>query len=250
MTAKRIVACLDVRARRVVKGRQFQAIRDAGDPAEYAARYCAGGIDELVLLDISATLEDRAACWATVRDVGRAVNVPLTAGGGVRSLQDIDALLNAGADKVAINSAAVEKPELLSQAANRFGSQCVVLSVDVRRSGAGTYVATRSGVADTAIPAAEWIVRAQELGAGEVLLTSIDRDGTSGGFDLPLIREISNVTRLPVIASGGAAGADSFADALLCGADAALGASVFHYGAMTPAQVKNVCAARGLQVRQ
>ncbi|HTU80535.1 MAG TPA: HisA/HisF-related TIM barrel protein [Candidatus Acidoferrales bacterium] len=249
MLAKRIVACLDVKDGRVVKGIRFGHLRDAGDPAECARRYCDAGIDEIVVLDVSATLEGRAASHETVATIAREIDVPLTAGGGVRTEDDAIALLEAGADKVAVNSAAVHDPSILSRLAARYGAQCVVLSVDVRRTNAGYDVATRSGTHATGCDALEWVRQATDLGAGEILLTSIDRDGTRAGYDLEAVKRFGRALRVPLIASGGARDAASFGDALLAGADAALGASVFHDGDVRVAEVKRDCIARGLEVR-
>ena len=249
MLAKRIVACLDIRAGRVVKGRAFLALRDAGDPVERAKRYCEAGIDEIVVLDVSATLEDRLASCATIEAIAREVDVPVTVGGGVRTIDDFSLLLEAGADKVAVNSAAVTSPHLLTNAANRYGSQCVVLSIDSRKRNAGFEVATRSASLAHHIDALEWARRGEALGAGELLLTSIDRDGSREGFDVELISRAAATVEIPIIASGGACDADSFADVLDAGADAALGGSVFHYDNLTPESIKRRCAERGLVVR-
>jgi cyclase len=249
MPAKRIVPCLDVRGGRVVKGRQFAELRDAGDPVALARRYCRDGADDIVLLDVTATLESRVASLETVERVARSINVPLTVGGGVRCLDDIDRLLRAGADKVALNSAAVDDPELLSQAARRYGSQSVVVAIDARRGGDGYRVRTRSASAGTPLDAVDWAARAARLGAGEVLLTSIDRDGTAGGYDAALTVAVVEAVGVPVIASGGARDAESLADILAAGADAALAASIFHDGVVSIAEAKRVCAARGLEMR-
>jgi imidazole glycerol-phosphate synthase subunit HisF len=249
MPAKRIIACLDIRDGRVVKGRQFRDLRDAGDPVERARRYCKDGVDELVVLDVSATLESRLANLRTIEAIARMLDVPLTVGGGVRRLEDVQRLLDAGADKVAVNSAAFEQPRLLCGAAERFGSQCIVLSIDARSDGDRYLVATRSATAAMNADAVAWAREGTALGAGEVLVTSIDRDGERRGFDTALIASIARAVGVPVIASGGAATANDFVDALRAGADAALGASIFHDDDATPGDVKDACAAAGLTVR-
>jgi cyclase len=249
MLARRIIACLDVKGGRVVKGVRFAQLRDAGDPAEAARAYCEQGVDELVVLDVSATLEDRLASTAAVERIAREIDVPLTVGGGVRGIEDFDRLLSSGADKVATNTAAVANPELLAEAANRYGSQCVVLSVDARRTGNVYEVATHSANVAHSWNAVTWAAKAQDLGAGEVLLTSIDRDGTRDGFDLDLIRSASTALHVPLVASGGASSPSSFADALEAGADAALGASIFHFGVATVGDVKRCCIERGIAIR-
>lgn len=249
MLARRIVACLDIRGGRVVKGRNFQNLRDEGDPVERASDYCKEGADELVVLDVSATLEDRLASLDTIEAIARAIDVPLTVGGGVRSAEDFARLLDAGADKVALNTAAIETPELITEAAQRFGRQCVVLSIDAAHNGARYEIATRSATRAVARDAVAWAREGEGRGAGEILLTSIDRDGTQAGFDLALIGDVAQAVRVPLVASGGAYDADSFALALLAGADAALGASRFHQGALTVREVKARCVARGLEIR-
>jgi len=249
MPAKRIIACLDVRGGRVVKGLQFRDLRDAGDPVACAQRYRDEGVDELVVLDVSATLEERIANLRTVEAIAESLDVPLAVGGGVRSAQDVQRLLDAGADKVAINSAAYERPALLGEAAQRFGSQCIVLSIDARRNGDGYAVETRSATQSAGIDAVAWAREGAALGAGEILVTAIDRDGSRRGFDCELVARICDAVGVPVIASGGAALADDFAAALLAGADAALGASIFHDGDATPNDVKAVCRAAGIVVR-
>jgi imidazole glycerol-phosphate synthase subunit HisF len=249
MPAKRIIACLDIRDGRIVKGRQFAGLRDAGDPVERALRYRDDGIDEIVVLDVSATLESRLANLRTIEAIAASLDVPLTVGGGVRGLDDVARLLDAGADKVAINSAALERPALLSDAAARFGAQCVVISVDAYRNGTGYAVASHSASRPQPRNADAWAREAQDLGAGEVLLTSIDRDGGREGFDLDLIRQVRNAVSVPVVASGGASTPESFAQALLAGADAALGASIFHNGEARASDVKDACRAGGVLVR-
>jgi imidazole glycerol-phosphate synthase subunit HisF len=249
MLAKRIIACLDVRDGRVVKGKQFVALRDAGDPVELARRYRDDGIDELVVLDVSATLESRLANRQTIEAIAAALDVPLTVGGGVRDIDDIARLLDAGADKVAINSAALARPALLSEAAARFGSQCVVISIDARRSAEAYEIATHSASRRHARSPFSWAREAVQFGAGEILLTSIDRDGSRKGFDLELVRTARAAVTVPVVASGGASDTRSFADVLAAGADAALGASIFHDGEATANDVKAACRGAGLTVR-
>jgi imidazole glycerol-phosphate synthase subunit HisF len=249
MLAKRIIACLDVRDGRVVKGRRFLGLRDAGDPVERALAYRDDGIDEIVVLDVSATLESRLANRRTIEAIARALDVPLTVGGGVREIDDVARLLDAGADKVSINSAALARPQLLSDAASRFGSQCVVISIDARRDANGYAIASHSASRPYARDPFDWARQAQTLGAGEVLLTSIDRDGSREGFDLDLVRGVSAAVSLPVVASGGASTPESFASVLQAGADAALGASIFHDGDARASDVKRACRARGLTVR-
>jgi imidazole glycerol-phosphate synthase subunit HisF len=250
MLTKRVIACLDVDGGRVVKGVRFEGMREAGDPVERARRYCEQGVDEIVLLDITATRQSRDAALDTVAEVSAAIDIPLTAGGGVRTLDDARLYLAAGADKVAINSAAFADPSLIGRCAAQFGSQCVVVSIDVLWVRTRHEVATHGGSLQHARDALEWGREAQARGAGEVLLTSIDRDGTRSGFDLPLIASFANALRLPLVASGGAHDASSFADAFLAGADAALGASIFHTGDCSIAGVKQHCALQGLEMRR
>jgi cyclase len=250
MLAKRIVACLDVRDGRTVKGTRFQSLRDAGSPEELARAYCAQGVDEIVVLDVSATLEGRSATAAVVRAIARNADVPVTVGGGVASAEDAGALLEAGADKVAINSAAIADPSLIERAAAVYGNQCVVVAIDALREGSGWRVRSRSATEATPLDAVEWARRAASLGAGEILLTSIDADGTRAGFDVTLTRAVSDAVDVPVVASGGARDADSFAEVLTGGrADAALGASVFHFGVLSVGDVKARCRERGILVR-
>jgi cyclase len=248
--ARRVIPCLDVSAGRVVKGVRFQDLRDQGDPAEAALRYAEQGADEIVFLDITAAPEERDTDVEWVRRTAERVFVPLTVGGGVRSEADARRLLRSGADKVGINSAAVELPELIGELARRFGSQCVVLSVDAKRRDGGWEVVTRGGRHATGIDALAWIREGVERGAGEILLTSIDRDGTQGGYDLGLVREVSESVPVPVIASGGAGEAEHLAQALAAGAAAVLAASIFHEGTYTVGDVKRVIAQAGFPVRE
>jgi cyclase len=252
--AVRVIPCLDVDGGRVVKGVNFTGLRDAGDPVELAAAYDAAGADELTFLDITASSGDRETGYEVVRRTAGQVFIPLTVGGGVRSVDDVDRLLRAGADKVSLNTAAVARPELLAEAATRFGSQCIVLSVDARRPhpGAGAprfEVTTHGGRHGTGIDAIEWARRGAELGAGEILLNSMDADGTEAGFDLELIRAVRAVVNVPVIASGGAGAAADFPPAVQAGADAVLAASVFHFGKLRIADVKAALRAAGHPVR-
>ena len=235
---RRVIPCLDVRDGRVVKGVRFSGLRDAGDPVEQATRYEAQGADELVILDVSATPEGRATAAETVARVRAALSIPLTVGGGVRAVGDAERLLDAGADKIGVNTAAVERPELIGELAARTGSQCVVVAIDAARTGDGWEVVTRSGANRTGIDAVGWASRVSELGAGEILLTSWDRDGTADGYDLGLISAIGGAVGVPVIASGGAAGAAHMVEAFGAGADAVLAASIFHDGLTTVGEIK------------
>ncbi|HEU5416160.1 MAG TPA: imidazole glycerol phosphate synthase subunit HisF [Streptosporangiaceae bacterium] len=249
--AVRVIPCLDVAAGRVVKGVNFRGLRDAGDPVELAAAYDADGADELVFLDITASSDQRGTMLEVVRRTAEQVFIPLTVGGGVRSVADVDALLRAGADKVSLNTAAIARPELLTEAATRFGSQCIVLSADARRTGTpGRFeVTTHGGRHGTGIDALHWVRQAQDLGAGEILLNSMDADGTTRGFDLELISAVRAAVTVPVIASGGAGQLSDFAPAVAAGADAVLAASLFHFGTATIGQVKQALAASGHRVR-
>ncbi len=249
--AVRVIPCLDVDNGRVVKGVNFTDLRDAGDPVELAARYDAQGADELVFLDITASSAGRETTYEVVRRTAEQVFIPLTVGGGVRTVEDVDALLRAGADKVGINTGAVADPTLIDRAAERFGSQCVVLSCDARRrqDGPGFEVTTHGGRTRTGIGLLEWAATGQERGAGEILLNSMDADGTKDGFDLEMIAAVRSVVTIPVIASGGAGALEHFAPAIEAGADAVLAASVFHFGEMTVADVKVALRAKGLPVR-
>ena len=250
MLAKRIIPCLDVDAGRVVKGVRFQDLRDAGDPVELAARYDAAGADELVFLDITATVEGRDAMDDVISRTAEQVFIPLTVGGGVREPEDVRRLLRAGADKVSLNSAAVRKPELLTRCADAFGAQCVVIAIDAKRRTDGWEVFVDAGRTATGRDAVAWAAEATgEQGAGEILLTSMDRDGTGSGYDVELLAAVRDATRVPVIASGGAGELAHFADGLRV-ADAVLAASRFHDGDLTIAQVKDHLAAEGIPVRR
>jgi len=246
---RRVIPCLDVHAGRVVKGIQFQALRDAGDPVELAKIYAAQGADELVLLDVSATPEGREHALTTVRAVRRRLPIPLTVGGGVRALEDAQALLEAGADKVAVNTAAVSRPELLGEMASIFGRQCTVLALDAAREDEGWRVVVRSGRDKLELDVVEWAQAAIEAGAGEILLTSWDRDGTGSGYDLELLEAVCGAVGVPVIASGGAETAEHMAQALLAGADAVLAASILHDGHTTVSAIKQRLATLGMEVR-
>ncbi|MGD9660304.1 MAG: imidazole glycerol phosphate synthase subunit HisF [Porticoccaceae bacterium] len=251
--AKRIIPCLDVDKGRVVKGVQFVDIRDAGDPVEVAKRYDIAGADEITFLDITASHEQRDTMLHTVERMASEVFIPLTVGGGVRTLEDIRALLNAGADKVSINSAAVKNPDFVRQAAERFGSQCIVVGIDAKQIQTEPprwEIFTHGGRNGTGIDAVEWAVKMEKLGAGEILLTSMDRDGTKNGFDLALTRAVSDAVAIPVIASGGVGNLDHLADGVtLGGADAVLAASIFHFGEYSIQQAKEHMAARGIEMR-
>jgi cyclase len=250
--AVRVIPCLDVDAGRVVKGINFQSLRDAGDPVELARVYDAEGADELTFLDISASADGRATTMEIVSRVAEEVFIPLTVGGGVRSVEDVDRLLRAGADKVGVNTAAIARPELVAEIADRFGNQVLVLSVDARRasdSPSGFEVTTHGGRRSTGIDAVEWAARAAALGAGEILLNSMDADGTRDGFDLEMIAAVRAEVSVPVIASGGAGATSHFAPAVDAGADAVLAASVFHFGTLRVGEVKSALAEAGHPVR-
>jgi len=255
--AVRVIPCLDVDAGRVVKGVNFQDLRDAGDPVELAKLYDAEGADELTFLDISASHEGRATTMDIVSPTAEQIFIALTVGGGVSSVEDVDRLLRAGADKIAVNTAAIRRPELISEIADRFGNQVLVLSVDARRVPVGADVRTDSGFEVTThggrrsagIDAIEWAVRAAELGAGEILLNAMDADGTTDGFDLELIRAVRAEVSIPVIASGGAGAVEHFPPAVDAGADAVLAATVFHFGTLRIADVKDALATAGVPVR-
>jgi cyclase len=250
MLSKRIIACLDVRDGRVVKGVNFEGLREAGDPATLAARYNREGIDEVVILDVTATLEARQARVQTIRAVARELFLPLAVGGGIRSEDDAAAAIEAGADKVSLNSAAIADPSIITRLATRYGSQAVVVAIDARRGPVGFDVYTRSGTDQTTLDAVAWAGQAADRGAGEILLTSIDRDGTRAGFDCELTAAVSRAVPIPVIASGGAGTFDHFADVFTAGrADAALAASVFHYSEHSVSDLKQFLDARGIPVR-
>ena len=246
---KRVIPCLDVNAGRVVKGTNFVALRDAGDPVELAARYDTMGADELIFLDITATHEARGTIVELARRTADNVFIPFTIGGGIRQVADAQAVLDAGADKVAVNSAAVARPALVSELGDRFGAQCVVLAVDAKRVGDGWEVFVAGGRTPTGRDVLEWVVEAVERGAGEIMLTSMDRDGTEDGYDLPLTTAVAEAVSVPVIASGGAGRLEHLAEALNAGADAALAASIFHYGQHTVAEAKAHLTAAGIAVR-
>ncbi len=250
MLTKRIIPCLDVRHGRVVKGVRFKGLLDAGDPASLAAAYESQGADEIVVLDVAATLEGRNAMLGAVRAVRAAIGIPLTVGGGVRSTSDALALLEAGADKIGVNTSAVERPALVGEMAERFGRQCVVVAIDAEaRPDGGWRVVTHAGTRPRDIEAARWAGRIAEMGAGEILLTSVDRDGTRTGYDLALLRAIRQAVGVPVIASGGANSPAHMAEAFEAGADAALAASIFHEGDLTVMRVKEALARLGVEVR-
>jgi cyclase len=251
MLTKRIIACLDVSGGRVVKGVQFLDLKDAGDPAELAEAHSAAGADEIVLLDISATNENRATLLDTVRRVARRLFIPFMVGGGIRSLDDASSVFEAGADKVSINSAALSDPDLITRIADRFGSQAVIVAIDAKRSANSHYEAfARGGKAPTGRDACEWAKEAEARGAGEILLTSMDRDGTGAGFDCALTRQVSDSVRIPVIASGGAGSAEHFISVFHEGhADAALAASILHYGVTQVSELKQKLAAAGIPMR-
>jgi cyclase len=250
MLAKRLIACLDVRDGQVVKGINFEGLRSAGDPAELAARYNAEGIDELVVLDVTATLESRRALAETIRVVSKQIFIPLAVGGGIGALDDARAMMDAGADKVSINSAALKDPALITRIARVYGSQAVVVAIDAKRAGGGYAVFSRSGTSRESRDAVAWAREAESLGAGEILLTSIDRDGTKSGFDCELTSAVSDAVRIPVIASGGAGVPEHFADVFSEGrADAALAASVFHFSEHSVLDLKQFLFSRGVPMR-
>ena len=251
MLTKRIIACMDVRDGQVVKGVQFQELRHAGDPAALARRYNVEGIDEVVVLDVTATLESRRTLARTVSAVAREIFLPLTVGGGIRSEDDAAAVVDAGADKVSLNTAALSNPSLITTLARRFGSQAVIVAIDAKRRDDGFGVYVRSGTADAARDAVEWAREAQDRGAGEILLTSMDRDGTRAGFDCELTSAVSDAVDIPVIASGGAGGLEHFLDVFTRGrADAALAASIFHYADTGVADLKRYLSAQGIPIRR
>jgi cyclase len=251
MLAKRIIPCLDVTAGRVVKGTNFVGLRDAGDPIEIARRYNEQGADEVTFLDITASSDQRDIILHIVEACAEQVFIPLTVGGGVRKVEDVRRLLNAGADKVSMNTAAVQNPDLVFDASSKVGSQCIVVAIDAKQVAPGQWhVFTHGGRNDTGLDAIEWAKKVEALGAGEILLTSMDRDGTKNGFDLPLTRGVSDAVRIPVIASGGVGNLQHLADGVSEGrADAVLAASIFHFGEYTVRQAKEYMAARGIEVR-
>ncbi|MEL9939963.1 MAG: imidazole glycerol phosphate synthase subunit HisF [Ignisphaera sp.] len=247
---KRIIPCLDVKNGRVVKGVNFVNLRDKGDPVELAARYEEEGADEIVFLDISASLENRATLFRVVRDTASVVSIPLTVGGGIRSLDDISSALSSGADKVSINTAAVENPDLIKVASDEFGSQSIVVAIDAKKIGGRYIVFVKSATVDTGLDAIEWAKTVERLGAGEILLTSIDRDGTRIGYEIELTRRVSEAVSIPVIASGGAGSMEHFYEVLTAGkADAALAAGVFHDGVIRIMDLKRYLYERGVEVR-
>ena len=251
MLAKRIIPCLDVTAGRVVKGVSFVELRDAGDPVEIARRYDAQGADELTFLDITATSDDRGILFRIIEQVAEQVFIPLTVGGGVRQVEDVRNLLNAGADKVSINTSAVVNPQLIADAAARYGSQCIVVAIDAKQVAPGRWeVFTHGGRKASGLDVLEWAIKMQTLGAGEILLTSMDRDGSKIGFDLALTRAVSDALEIPVIASGGVGNLQHLVDGVKQGgADAVLAASIFHYGEYTVQQAKQFMAQQGIEVR-
>jgi cyclase len=250
MLAKRIIACLDVRDGQVVKGVQFEGLRQAGDPAELARRYDVEGIDEVVILDVTATLEARQARAQTIQAVARELFLPLCVGGGIRNEDDAAAAIDAGADKVSLNSAALADPSLITRLAERYGSQAVIVAIDAKRQGDQWTAYTRSGSASTAREVVDWARQAAGCGAGEILLTSMDRDGTKAGFDCPLTAAVSDAVSIPVIASGGAGSFEHFAEVFEAGhADAALAASIFHFNTHGVAELKQFLRTRGVPVR-
>ncbi|KJR07092.1 MULTISPECIES: imidazole glycerol phosphate synthase subunit HisF [Gordonia] len=254
--AVRVIPCLDVDDGRVVKGVNFENLRDAGDPVELAERYDAEGADELTFLDVTASSAGRGTMLDVVRRTADAIFIPLTVGGGIRTVDDVDTMLRAGADKVSVNTAAIARPDVLSEMSRRFGSQCIVLSVDARTvpeggeaTPSGWEVTTHGGRRGTGIDAVEWARRGQELGVGEILLNSMDADGTKAGFDIAMIRAVRDAVTIPIIASGGAGKVADFAPAVEAGADAVLAASVFHFGDMTIGEVKDAMRAEHIVVR-
>ncbi len=252
MLTKRIIPCLDVKDGRVVKGVHFVQLKDAGDPVEIGSAYSRAGADELVFLDITATSDARDTVTDMVRRVAENVFIPFTVGGGIRTVEDMKAILREGADKISVNSAAVRRPELIAEGAEKFGSQCITVAIDARRrdNGEGWTVYVAGGRTDTGLDAVEWAERVQELGAGEILLTSMDGDGTKAGYDIALTRAVSDAVRIPVVASGGAGTKEHFLEALTDGgADAALAASLFHYRELEIMQVKEYLRGHGVPVR-
>jgi len=251
MLAKRIIPCLDIKDGRTVKGINFVDLRDAGDPVELAKRYAEEGADELVFLDITATQEKRKTLVDLVRRIARQIDIPFTVGGGIRTLDEIEELLHAGADKVSLNSAIVKEPELIDRAADRFGSQCIVAAVDAKRSNGSWRVYIKGGTENTGVDALEWMQEAERRGAGEILLTSMDRDGTKSGFDIELLKQVDKRITIPVIASGGAGTIQHCIDAIEEGnADAVLAASIFHFREIAIKDLKKAMDNSGIPVRQ
>lgn len=250
MYTKRIIPCLDVHAGRVVKGVNFVNLRDAGDPVEIAAAYDKAGADEVVFLDITASSDGRNTVVDMVRKVAEKVFIPFTVGGGIRTVEDFKVLLREGADKISVNSAAIDRPELIAEAADKFGSQCVVVAIDAKRTADGFHIFKHGGRLDVGIDAVEWAIQAEKLGAGEILLTSMDCDGTKAGYDIELTRAIAESVKIPVIASGGAGTMEHFKDALTVGkADAALAASLFHFKELEIKTLKEYLRTEGISVR-
>ena len=250
--AIRVIPCLDVDAGRVVKGVKFEGLRDAGDPVELAKRYNEAGADELTFLDVTASSSDRATTFEVVGQTAEQVFIPLTVGGGVRTAEDVDRLLRTGADKASINTAAIHRPEVINEITERFGSQVLVLSLDAKKTGntaSGWEVTTHGGRKDTGLDLLEWANEAHERGVGEILLNSIDADGTKAGFDLPMIRAVREVVSIPLIASGGAGAPEHFPPAVEAGANAVLAASIFHFGEVSIGEVKDAIRAAGYEVR-
>lgn len=250
MLAKRVIPCLDIRDGRIVKGVQFEGLRDAGDPVSRAKKYEEMGADEIVILDVSATPDGRATSLDVIEKVREAIRIPITVGGGVRSVDDAQKLLEAGADKVAVNTAAVQRPKLIRELSEKFGAQCVVAAIDVKTKGDSWEVVTHSGKQPTGIDVLEWVEKVEELGAGEILLTSMDRDGTQSGYDLALLQDVSERITVPLIASGGAANAADMSAAFDAGADAVLAASIFHDDKPNAKTVWDELAEFGWKVRR
>lgn len=250
MEIKRIIPCLDMKEGRVVKGVQFVSLRDAGDPVECAKTYEAAGADEIVLLDITATTDNRKTTVSLIEKVAGQVTIPVTVGGGIRTVGDFQTIIRAGADKVSVNSAAIDRPELLSEAAEQFGKQAVVLAIDAKKTDTGWTVLKSGGQVDTGLDVVEWAKKGESLGAGEILLTSLDRDGVQNGYDLELTKAVANAVEIPVVASGGAGKLSDFYDGIVEGhAEAVLAASLFHDGVFTVKEVKEYLWSRGIPVR-
>jgi len=251
MLTKRIIPCLDIKDGRTVKGVNFEGLRDAGDPVELARRYSEKGADELVFLDITATKEKRKTLIDLVKRIARNINIPFTVGGGIKTVEEIEELIKAGADKVSLNSAIVKNPNLITEASKRFGAQAVVAAVDAKRTGKSWNVYIKGGTEDTGLDAIEWMIEAEKRGAGEILLTSMDRDGTKSGFDLELLKKVNEKVRIPVIASGGAGTVEHCIDAVrLAESDAVLAASIFHFNEIEIAELKDAMLNSGIPVRR